>query len=369
MHDIRQGQIGNCWWMAACIAVAEYPGRIEKVFLNQGASDSGVYSLQLYALGAPITITVDDTLPTRDWGGGNIDTLYAYIGPDMSIWGAIMEKAFAKYHGNYARIVGGDVVDGINTLNNSPYERNWHGYDSGSPWDMIVEHDVQRGMMAAGTPCTSGSDDTTNDLGLVNCHAYPVLGWHILSRNQQKLVKMRNPWAVELYYGPYSDNASGQYELTQDDRDELDHQDSNDGVFFMRYEDYYAFTDYTSVNYDVENGDWSHDYQLTIEDDFSGSTTGSWSWCGSPCSRYTGTITNLSGVTNTIHAGLHTWRNRSYGKSAECDQNDYSTDSRRHGIFQSGDQYVYTSRKGSRYPPPKVFAPGETVTYTLELDL
>ena len=127
MQDIQQGQIGNCWWMAACIAVAEYPGRIEKVFLNQGASDSGVYSLQLYALGAPITITVDDTLPTRDWGGGNIDTLYAYIGPDMSIWGAIMEKAFAKYHGNYARIVGGDVVDGINTLNNSPYERNWHG--------------------------------------------------------------------------------------------------------------------------------------------------------------------------------------------------------------------------------------------------
>ena len=45
MKDISQGQIGNCWWMASCIAVAEYPNRIEQVFLNRGASANGVYSL------------------------------------------------------------------------------------------------------------------------------------------------------------------------------------------------------------------------------------------------------------------------------------------------------------------------------------
>ena len=49
--------------MASCIAVAEYPGRIEKVFLNKGKSAAGVYSVQFYALNVPITITVDDYLP------------------------------------------------------------------------------------------------------------------------------------------------------------------------------------------------------------------------------------------------------------------------------------------------------------------
>jgi hypothetical protein len=51
--------------MASCIAVAEEPGRIEKVFLNRGASEAGVYSLQLYLLNVPITVTVDDRLPLR----------------------------------------------------------------------------------------------------------------------------------------------------------------------------------------------------------------------------------------------------------------------------------------------------------------
>ena len=108
--------------MASCIAVAEYKGRIEKVFLNRGKSAAGVYALQFWALNVPITITVDDYLPVTSRNR----TLYAVIGEDNSIWGAIMEKAFAKFHGNYARIVGGDSVDGISTLNGSPYERLWH---------------------------------------------------------------------------------------------------------------------------------------------------------------------------------------------------------------------------------------------------
>ena len=33
----------------------------------------------------------------------------------------------------------------------------------------------------------------------------------------------------------------GGFELTAADRDQLNHYDSNDGVFFMRIEDYYTF--------------------------------------------------------------------------------------------------------------------------------
>lgn len=34
VDHIAQGSIGNCWILAALGAVAEYPGRIEKLFLN-----------------------------------------------------------------------------------------------------------------------------------------------------------------------------------------------------------------------------------------------------------------------------------------------------------------------------------------------
>jgi hypothetical protein len=32
--DVRQGAVGNCWFMAACSALAEKDERLEKVFLN-----------------------------------------------------------------------------------------------------------------------------------------------------------------------------------------------------------------------------------------------------------------------------------------------------------------------------------------------
>jgi calpain-15 len=36
--DIRQGEIGNCWFLSSITALAEYPGRIESTFLNKERS-------------------------------------------------------------------------------------------------------------------------------------------------------------------------------------------------------------------------------------------------------------------------------------------------------------------------------------------
>ena len=105
--DVKQGLIGNCWWMAGCIAVSQNPSRIENIFLNRGISEAGIYSVQLYALNVPITITVDDKLPVTETSDEGFDTIYGHIGRDGSIWSALLEKALAKYYGNYARIEGG----------------------------------------------------------------------------------------------------------------------------------------------------------------------------------------------------------------------------------------------------------------------
>ena len=142
----------------------------------------------MYALNVPITVTVDDLLPVRNRSsnGNQFETLYAAIGEDNSIWGAIIEKAFAKLNGNYARIVGGDPVDGINTIQGAPNERHTHALSSITQegiWSLITEHDARKGMLTAVTSCDSGSDDTVNNIGLVNCHAYPVLGYAVLDRN------------------------------------------------------------------------------------------------------------------------------------------------------------------------------------------
>ena len=66
-QDMRQGTIGNCWFISAASALSEVPGRVEKVFLNANneVSKAGIYAVNFYTLGVPHTVVVDDWLPLR----------------------------------------------------------------------------------------------------------------------------------------------------------------------------------------------------------------------------------------------------------------------------------------------------------------
>ena len=63
--DIRQGALGNCWFMAAASALAEKPKRLENIFLNNSEemNKDGIYAVNLYSLGVKHTVIVDDYLP------------------------------------------------------------------------------------------------------------------------------------------------------------------------------------------------------------------------------------------------------------------------------------------------------------------
>ena len=61
--DVKQGELGNCWFMVAASAIAEKPRRLEKIFLNDRKSREGIYGVNLYTLGVQHTVIVDDYLP------------------------------------------------------------------------------------------------------------------------------------------------------------------------------------------------------------------------------------------------------------------------------------------------------------------
>lgn len=120
--------------MVAASAMAEKPKRLEKVFLNQKADVYGMYAVNLYTLGVPHTIVVDDFLPlsrVKDKDGNptnEYSTIFGHVAEDGSLWGAILEKAFAKLHGNYARLVAGDPREATRALNGSPSIHFTHGH-------------------------------------------------------------------------------------------------------------------------------------------------------------------------------------------------------------------------------------------------
>ena len=54
---------------------------------------------------------------------------------------------------------------------------------------------------------------------MVQGHAYTVLGVETVSGN--RLVKMRNPWASELYFGPWKDGGNEWNNITQEEKDRV----------------------------------------------------------------------------------------------------------------------------------------------------
>ena len=62
-------------------------------------NENGIYALNLFALGLPVTVTIDDYIPVL-----NDKAVFVPPGPDQSLWGMLVEKATAKIHGGYEAI-------------------------------------------------------------------------------------------------------------------------------------------------------------------------------------------------------------------------------------------------------------------------
>lgn len=73
-HGVNQGSLGDCWMLASCAAIAEFPERIKKVFSNQNdegkVPGSNFYTFSFFFLGDPVYVFTDDSFPVTDAGEG-----------------------------------------------------------------------------------------------------------------------------------------------------------------------------------------------------------------------------------------------------------------------------------------------------------
>ena len=98
------------------------------------------------------------------------------MGDDSALWMPLLEKAFAKYYGNYERIAGGNPMKAVRALNGSPFDSYMHIRGDSSKkneiWNAMVTLNNENSFIMAGSP---GTDDSQkNDEGIVLGHAYTV---------------------------------------------------------------------------------------------------------------------------------------------------------------------------------------------------
>jgi len=113
IDDTVQGMLGDCWVLSAIAACAEKPSRVWKIFDTKSYNTAGIYSLRMYDMGVPISIVIDDYLPTNTSGSQHI---FTNVTAQKELWPILVEKAFSKIHGNYYAIEGGWMIDAGNTF-------------------------------------------------------------------------------------------------------------------------------------------------------------------------------------------------------------------------------------------------------------
>lgn len=135
-RGVHQGDLGDCWMLAAASSLAEHGSRIEKLFANVEAgsvdfNEDGFYVFEFFLLGEPKYITIDDRLPCNDVGEGDwfgetgtqYDPFMAGPSDNGGMWFPLLEKAYAKFTKTYADLNGGWEVEALRAMTGMPAKR------------------------------------------------------------------------------------------------------------------------------------------------------------------------------------------------------------------------------------------------------
>ncbi|EJC98426.1 cysteine proteinase [Fomitiporia mediterranea MF3/22] len=258
--DIVQGALGDCWYLSAIAAVATKPELVKKLCVEHDKT-VGVYGFIFCRDGEWVDVIIDDQLFTKvpRWEcvtnetkasyhydndmydrvarkGGK--TLYfARSSQENETWVPLIEKAFAKLHGDFNALDGGYTNEGIEDLTGGVSESIYMN-DIMDP-DNFWGNDLLRANNDLLFSCFIDAPDGMLDgkvKGILPGHAYTII--KAVEFRGKKFLKIRNPWGSSEWTGRWSD---GSKEWTQEWLSALaplEHQFGDDGVFVMEYCDF-----------------------------------------------------------------------------------------------------------------------------------
>ncbi|XP_072868183.1 calpain-3 isoform X4 [Chlorocebus sabaeus] len=242
--DICQGDLGDCWFLAA-IACLTLNQRLLFRVIPQDQSFienyAGIFHFQFWRYGEWVDVVIDDCLPTY-----NNQLVFTKSNHRNEFWSALLEKAYAKLHGSYEALKGGNTTEAMEDFTGGVTEF-FEIRDAPSDMHKIMKKAIERGSLMGCSIDTivPVQYETRMACGLVRGHAYSVTGLdEVLFKGEKvKLVRLRNPWGQVEWNGSWSDGWKDWSFVDKDETARLQHQVTEDGEFWMSYEDFiYHFT-------------------------------------------------------------------------------------------------------------------------------
>lgn len=190
--DIKQGMLGDCYYLCSLSSLAERKDLIERLFYNEESPDQKkyhIYSVWLNIFGEWQNIVLDDFMPCRNNG-------FAFSrAQGQELWVLLLEKAYAKAYGTYEAIEGGNPSVALRDLTGAPYE-NIDNVSADEFWNFLTKYDKHGYILTCYTKCTDIREEE-NQLGILAGHAYSILDTELVFdqfKNQCRILQIRNPW-------------------------------------------------------------------------------------------------------------------------------------------------------------------------------
>ncbi|KAJ2928239.1 hypothetical protein H1R20_g8850, partial [Candolleomyces eurysporus] len=258
---IKQGNLGDCYFLSALATVSGPPGLIEKICVARDEK-VGIYGFIFYQDQGWVSVIVDDSLLYTNIPqyeslnedakavyhedkdrfnaiarkGGQL-LLYAKAGTSNETWVPLIEKAYAKLYGCFSHIVGGQTREAIEDLTGgvASHVIVKDILDVDAFWkDELCRVNKDR-LFACSfrpLPAASGSAGDAPDVqGLVGAHAYAIL--RVAEINGKRFVVLRNPWGRYEWTGPWADGSKEWTPEWVKILPQLQHSFANDGQFVM----------------------------------------------------------------------------------------------------------------------------------------
>ncbi|CAG8549219.1 2641_t:CDS:2 [Acaulospora morrowiae] len=236
-NDIKQGSIGDCWFVASLAVITNIPKLIETICVARD-EDIGVYGFIFFKDGDWVSTVIDDQLFVNGKDSKDCWKLtFAECSNENETWLPLIEKAYAKIHGDYESISGGYIGQGIEDLTGGVYTAIFISdiLDKDRFWNEELKK-VNVDVLFA---CHRYTDNNIDSKGIMSNHSYSILRVAEIE-NGIKLILIRNPWGKSEWTGAWSD---GSKEWTSERMKLLNHRFGDDGAFWMTYEDFLEYWD------------------------------------------------------------------------------------------------------------------------------
>ena len=202
------------------------------MFVSDQVNPEGLFAVNMTKNGEKVQVLVDNQIPCTEGQSGQ--PMFSSAN-ENELWVLILEKAWAKLHGSYERIIGGQAHQTLRDLTGAPgFEYETSEEDA---WDKILDAEKKDFIMAAGVPAEDA--EKLKAIGLVGGHSYGLIAARTVKNkdgDKVNIVNLRNPWGSFEWKGDWGDTSDC---WTPELKKEVNLvEDADDGTFWMSFDDF-----------------------------------------------------------------------------------------------------------------------------------